>query len=116
MLANLNLYLQVRMNFSHGEYSYHQSVIDNTRKMLAGKFIMSRLCFFFCGFGSLNPQPTHMAVRLPLLLTLLVLCYPIFYISYHASFRLQKGPEIRTGAMRDGIDVGCFQLLHHRHK
>ncbi|KAI0053361.1 pyruvate kinase [Auriscalpium vulgare] len=25
----------VRMNFSHGEYSYHQSVIDNTRKMVA---------------------------------------------------------------------------------
>jgi len=26
----------VRMNFSHGEYEYHQSVIDNTRKMVAG--------------------------------------------------------------------------------
>jgi pyruvate kinase len=25
----------VRMNFSHGSYEYHQSVIDNTRKMLA---------------------------------------------------------------------------------
>jgi pyruvate kinase len=24
------------MNFSHGEYEYHQSVIDNTRKMVAG--------------------------------------------------------------------------------
>jgi len=24
----------VRMNFSHGSYEYHQSVIDNTRKML----------------------------------------------------------------------------------
>jgi pyruvate kinase len=23
------------MNFSHGEYEYHQSVIDNTRKMVA---------------------------------------------------------------------------------
>lgn len=25
------------MNFSHGEYEYHQSVIDNTRKMVAGE-------------------------------------------------------------------------------
>ncbi|KAI0257451.1 pyruvate kinase [Lactifluus subvellereus] len=25
----------VRMNFSHGEYEYHQSVIDNTRRMVA---------------------------------------------------------------------------------
>ncbi len=27
----------VRMNFSHGSYEYHQSVIDNTRKMIAGE-------------------------------------------------------------------------------
>jgi hypothetical protein len=26
----------VRMNFSHGSYEYHQSVIDNVRKMVAG--------------------------------------------------------------------------------
>ena len=25
----------VRMNFSHGSYEYHQSVIDNTRKAVA---------------------------------------------------------------------------------
>lgn len=25
------------MNFSHGEYEYHQSVIDNTRKVVAGE-------------------------------------------------------------------------------
>ena len=30
--------LVVRMNFSHGSYEYHQSVIDNTRKMVARKF------------------------------------------------------------------------------
>jgi pyruvate kinase len=30
---------QVRMNFSHGSYEYHQSVIDNTRKMLAGTLV-----------------------------------------------------------------------------
>jgi pyruvate kinase len=27
------------MNFSHGEYEYHQSVVDNTRKMVAGMYI-----------------------------------------------------------------------------
>ncbi|KAF8736010.1 hypothetical protein AX14_001015 [Amanita brunnescens Koide BX004] len=27
----------VRMNFSHGSYEYHQSVIDNTRKMVASE-------------------------------------------------------------------------------
>jgi hypothetical protein len=26
------------MNFSHGSYDYHQSVIDNTRKMVAGNY------------------------------------------------------------------------------
>lgn len=28
----------VRMNFSHGSYEYHQSVIDNTRAAVAGTF------------------------------------------------------------------------------
>jgi pyruvate kinase len=32
--------ISVRMNFSHGEYEYHQSVIDNTRKMVTGVFII----------------------------------------------------------------------------
>ena len=27
------------MNFSHGSYEYHQSVIDNTRKMVAGELL-----------------------------------------------------------------------------
>lgn len=26
----------MRMNFSHGSYEYHQSVIDNTRKAVTG--------------------------------------------------------------------------------
>jgi len=30
----------VRMNFSHGSYEYHQSVIDNTRKMVEGVFFV----------------------------------------------------------------------------
>lgn len=32
--AGLNV---VRMNFSHGSYDYHQSVIDNTRAAVAGQ-------------------------------------------------------------------------------
>ncbi|KII93858.1 hypothetical protein PLICRDRAFT_152963 [Plicaturopsis crispa FD-325 SS-3] len=55
----------VRMNFSHGEYAYHQSVIDNTRKMV-----------------SQNPGGRPVAIALD-----------------------TKGPEIRTGLMKDGIDI-----------
>ncbi|KAI0080291.1 pyruvate kinase [Panus rudis PR-1116 ss-1] len=55
----------VRMNFSHGEYDYHQSVIDNTRKMVAA-----------------DPEGRPVAIALD-----------------------TKGPEIRTGLMRDGIDI-----------
>lgn len=29
--------ITVRMNFSHGSYEYHQSVIDNTRQMIKGE-------------------------------------------------------------------------------
>jgi hypothetical protein len=51
--------LSVRMNFSHGEYEYHQSVIDNTRKMVAGmqdQSCMDRSVKLF--------QPIRMGVRL----------------------------------------------------
>ncbi|KAL1687342.1 pyruvate kinase [Schizophyllum commune] len=55
----------VRMNFSHGSYEYHQSVIDNTRKMVAE-----------------NPEGRPVAIALD-----------------------TKGPEIRTGVMKNGDDI-----------
>ncbi|KIJ68560.1 hypothetical protein HYDPIDRAFT_173245 [Hydnomerulius pinastri MD-312] len=54
----------VRMNFSHGSYDYHQSVIDNTRKMVAAE----------------PGRPVAIALD-------------------------TKGPEIRTGLMKDMKDV-----------
>lgn len=90
----------VRMNFSHGSYEYHQSVIDNTRKMVAREFILH---FFTSTFRTTFNQWIHMDVPLPSLWT--QLAYLPLKREIYTNPIPQKGPEIRTGLTREGKDV-----------
>jgi hypothetical protein len=68
------------MNFSHGEYEYHQSVIDNTRKMVAGMQNQS------CMDRNVNLfQPIRVGVRLQSPLTPLVLLTHLSHTLSHSS-------------------------------
>lgn len=60
------------MNFSHGEYEYHQSVIDNTRKMVAGASTSRYWRFHPLTYLSFLYQRILLAAQLLLLWTLLV--------------------------------------------
>lgn len=70
----------VRMNFSHGSYEYHQSVIDNTRKAEASE------------------KGRPLAIALDTVRSALIRRVQLAH-------RAQKGPEIRTGNMVNDEDV-----------
>jgi hypothetical protein len=86
------------MNFSHGEYEYHQSVIDNTRKMVAGTCSPCRKQMHE---HSLLLQRILPAARSLLLSTLCVLlCLHIIHILILISER--PGDPDRLDARRPG--------------
>jgi len=90
------------MNFSHGSYEYHQSVIDNTRAMVARMFIFIPSILIT---SPLTPFPRE-SRRTPS-------CDRTGYRMswFHRVAQdlsliiLQKGPEIRTGLTKEQKDV-----------
>ncbi|MCJ1356270.1 MAG: Pyruvate kinase [Icmadophila ericetorum] len=80
--AGLNV---VRMNFSHGSYEYHQSVIDHAKeaeRTQAGRPLAVALDTVRAIHGSIPHN-----------------------LLYLTNFRNQKGPEIRTGNTVDDADI-----------
>ena len=66
-LSPLSIFLRlrvVRMNFSHGSYEYHQSVIDNTRKMIAGTLLHRRCAYWYWSLLSAYPNGRPVAIAL----------------------------------------------------
>jgi pyruvate kinase len=81
------------MNFSHGSYEYHQSVIDNARAAVAGASFPSPLSrraqlLTSADRTNLTPPPLANPGGRPLAIALDT-----------------KGPEIRTGLMTNDQDV-----------
>ena len=52
------------MNFSHGEYEYHQSVIDNTRKMVSRTFFYYLMLWTHSHSCSVDPEGRPVAIAL----------------------------------------------------
>ena len=52
------------MNFSHGEYEYHQSVIDNTRKMVSRTFFKLFNCVTVSHRPTVDPEGRPVAIAL----------------------------------------------------
>jgi len=52
------------MNFSHGSYEYHQSVIDNTRKMVARMISYIIPNELFSHSYAVNPNGRPVAIAL----------------------------------------------------
>ncbi|KAG0203579.1 Pyruvate kinase, partial [Mortierella sp. GBA43] len=96
--AGMNI---VRMNFSHGSYEYHQSVIDNTRKSYSGKQIrkvstttVDRAYFIFLGASEISEMsPLGKDGRGE---------HPGRPVGIALD---TKGPEIRTGLMKDDVEI-----------
>lgn len=95
------------MNFSHGSHEYHQSVIDNIRKMTKGTFI--RMSTYtqeeLTAFGQKTlAEDLSLSLWTPCV-SIPDLGNPAPNQRLHVRFALQKGPEIRTGLTRDNKDV-----------
>ena len=99
--------LVVRMNFSHGSYEYHQSVIDNTRKMVARKFSFHFHPPVFERSPIRGSQWTSCCHRFGHSQSYLS---PLKRKKLRSRYQ-QKGPEIRTGLTREGRDVRHYNLI-----
>lgn len=94
------------MNFSHGSYDYHQSVIDNTRKAVSGKLCSSPHQIFPIKYvPQANSEARSIAIALDTASLSLIILNKLSPLK-----SIQKGPEIRTGLMRNGQDVGSLEL------
>ena len=74
------------MNFSHGSYEYHQSVIDNTRKMVACECYSSDgVCMLIFGI--------QLSMVAPLQSLWIQLVLHAFLTSFFKTCYFRKGPK-----------------------